>query len=80
MATFVDDYIAALTEWQANLTKEPMRTVLSVSPPLVPVIKWSQPVFESNGPVCYIKGHKNHLPGPNVFSKQTLCAAPAYSP
>lgn len=61
MATSVEDYIAGLPEWQANLAEEILKTVLSASPALVPVIKWAQPVFEANGPVCYIKGHKNHL-------------------
>lgn len=61
MATSVEDYIARLPEWQASLAKEIVHTVLSASSELVLMIKWAQPVFESNGPVCYIKGHKNHL-------------------
>jgi hypothetical protein len=61
MATPVDDYIAKLPAWQAALALELARTVLEASPNLAAAIKWGQPVFESNGPVCYLKGHKRHL-------------------
>lgn len=61
MATPVDDYIAKLPAWQATLATELVRTVLAASPDLTAAIKWGQPVIESNGPVCYFKGHNNHL-------------------
>lgn len=24
-------------------------------------IKWAQPVFEQNGPFCYVRAHKDHV-------------------
>ena len=57
----VDDYMAALPDWQRRLANELVESVMQAAPSLTQAIKWGQPVFESNGPVCYIKGHKNHL-------------------
>lgn len=61
MAVTVDDYVRALPPWQAEIASQLVNTILSASSDLVPTIKWSQPVFEFNGPVCYLKGHKRHL-------------------
>jgi hypothetical protein len=61
MPSSVDDYISELPEWQSALAKDLVEAVLQAVPSLTSAIKWSQPVFESNGPVCYLKGHKNHL-------------------
>jgi len=57
----VDDYMAALPDWQRRLANELVESVMQAAPSLAQAIKWGQPVFESNGPVCYFKGHKNHL-------------------
>ena len=57
----VDDYMAALPDWQRRLANELVESVMQAAPSLTQAIKWGQPVFESNGPVCYFKGHKNHL-------------------
>lgn len=61
MTTSVEDYIAELPDWQSLLASELIETVLQAAPSLTKAVKWGQPVFESNGPVCYLKGHKNHL-------------------
>ena len=61
MHTSVDAYINSLPDWQSSLARDLAESIQKASPALVPVIKWSQPVFECNGPVCYLKGHKNHL-------------------
>lgn len=61
MPITVDDYLAALPDWQNQLARDLVETVLQAAPSLTQAIKWGQPVFESNGPVCYLKGHRNHL-------------------
>jgi hypothetical protein len=53
--------MAALPDWQRRLANELVESVMQAAPSLTQAIKWGQPVFESNGPVCYFKGHKNHL-------------------
>ncbi|MFO1041007.1 MAG: DUF1801 domain-containing protein [Planctomycetaceae bacterium] len=61
MSGSVDEYMAALPDWQNQLAGELVEAVMQAAPSLTRSIKWGQPVFESNGPVCYFKGHKNHL-------------------
>jgi hypothetical protein len=57
----VDGYIAALEPWQAEIATAVRRLVREAAPETTEAIKWSQPVFESNGPVCYVKAFKNHV-------------------
>lgn len=61
MTKSVDNYISKLPAWQATMARKLAETIFSAAPSLVAEIKWGQPVFESNGPVCYLIGHKNHL-------------------
>ena len=61
MPASVDDYISTLLEWQSALARELVETILMAAPSLTSAMKWSKPVFEFNGPVCYLKGHKRHL-------------------
>jgi hypothetical protein len=62
MAKTVDDYIAKLPAAQAKLAQALRKAILSASPDEISeAIKWAQPVFESNGPVCYFKAHKQHV-------------------
>jgi hypothetical protein len=57
----IDDYIAALAAPQRALAQTLRGLVESALPEAVPAFKWSQPVFEVNGPVCWIKAHKAHV-------------------
>lgn len=60
--TSVDDYIAGrMTGWQAEVAREIVELFASVAPEAKPVVKWSQPVFELDGPVAYMRSAKAHL-------------------
>ncbi|MGZ9277123.1 MAG: DUF1801 domain-containing protein [Candidatus Limnocylindrales bacterium] len=53
--TPVDAYIAGFPGWRGKAAAAARDTILSVAPDSRVSIKWSQPVFESNGPFGYIK-------------------------
>jgi hypothetical protein len=58
----VDAYIAEkVTGWQADAARRLVALVRKVAPDAVAVVKWSQPVFELNGPFAYLKPAKAHL-------------------
>jgi hypothetical protein len=57
----VDEYIAGLDEWQSEIVTALRRLVLEAVPEARERFKWSQPVYESNGPFCFIKAHKKHV-------------------
>lgn len=59
--TSVDEYIASLEEWQAQLAAALRQLVLGASPALHERFKWAEPVYEAEGPVCYFKAHARHL-------------------
>jgi hypothetical protein len=61
MARSVDDYVQGLTGWQREAVVRLRAIVRAASPSLTEAFKWAQPVYESNGPVCYIKAHKHHV-------------------
>lgn len=61
MANKVDDYIAGLAGWQAEVAASLRENALAVGG-ISETFKWGQPVFESEfGPVCLIKAHKAHI-------------------
>jgi hypothetical protein len=57
----VDDYIASLNGWQADAVAALRRLIREAAPDAVESIKWAQPVYEDNGPFCYIKAFKSHV-------------------
>jgi hypothetical protein len=57
----VDGYIAGLEGWQQEAATAVRKLVREAAPDAKESIKWSQPVWEVNGPICYIKAFKNHL-------------------
>ena len=61
MTKSVEEYLASLPGWQATMGTTLVRIIRGASPKLAGAIKWGQPVFESDGPVCYVKAHKNHV-------------------
>src|SRR5262245_50721983 len=61
MRTSVDEYIGALPEWQAKIAGALRQSIKAASPKLDEAIKWAQPVYEINGPVCYFKAQRNHV-------------------
>lgn len=57
----VDGYIAGLDGWKAGVASRVRQIVLEAAPDAVESIKWAQPVYETNGPFCYMKAFKNSL-------------------
>ena len=53
--TAVDAYIEGFPDWRGETAALARHTIHAVVPDARMSIKWSQPVFESNGPFAYIK-------------------------
>jgi hypothetical protein len=60
-AKSVDEYVAGLDPQQAKVVNLLRAIVRKSAPGASESIKWSQPVFELNGPVCWIKANKAHV-------------------
>ena len=55
-ATTIDEYIAGLGgDWRSDAVARLRTIVDAAAPDASSTIKWAQPVWESNGPVAYIK-------------------------
>lgn len=61
VAKSVDDYLATLNDEQRAIALALRTLVHAAAPGASEAIKWSQPVFEVGGPVCWIKAHKGHV-------------------
>ena len=60
MPNKVDDYIAGLSGWQAEMAAT-LRTWI-MARGLEEAFKWGQPVFQTDkGPVCFLKSGKTNL-------------------
>jgi hypothetical protein len=57
----VDAYVASLGEPQAAIVQALRHLVLEAVPDAVEVVKWAQPVYEKNGPFCYIKAFPRYV-------------------
>jgi hypothetical protein len=57
----VDAYIAGLDGWKAEVASRVREIVLAAAPEAVESIKWAQPVYETNGPFCYMKAFKTSV-------------------
>lgn len=57
----IDAYIAGLETWQADISSSVREIVRGAAPEMEEGIKWAQPVWESNGPFCYLKAWKNSV-------------------
>lgn len=51
----VNEYIAGLNPEQAEIISQIRQIILDTVPTASKSIKWAQPVYESNGPFCYMK-------------------------
>jgi hypothetical protein len=60
MTKTVEDYVEAVSGWQLEVVTALRRDILS-SGLVEETLKWGQPVYNSNGPVCFIKAHKGHV-------------------
>ena len=54
-------YIAGLEEWHAETVSAVREIILNAAPDAKESIKWAQPVYEVNGPFCYIKAFKKSV-------------------
>lgn len=57
----VEDFIAGLEGWQQEAAQGLRALVKEAAPQATEAFKWSQPVYVSNGPFCYIQAHRQHL-------------------
>jgi hypothetical protein len=57
----VDSYISGFDDWRAEAIARIREIVLRAEPPVLEAFKWSQPVYEMNGPFCYIKAFKQSV-------------------
>lgn len=58
----IEDYIKDQEKDKGAIVKELISIVNKAAPKEDSGIKWSQPVFwNSDGPFCFIKAHKNHV-------------------
>jgi hypothetical protein len=60
MGRTVDDYVGALSGWQALTTAALRRDILAATG-VAETLKWNHPVYVSEGPVCLIQAHKAHV-------------------
>lgn len=59
--TTVDDYIDDLSGWQKDVVSQLRVIVREAAPNAEEAIKWSQPVYSTNGPFCYFKAFGGHV-------------------
>lgn len=57
----VDQYIAGLNEEQAEIATRIRQIIRTAAPEARESFKWAQPVYESNGPFCYMKAFKSSV-------------------
>jgi hypothetical protein len=57
----VDEYAAGVGGWRSEVVLALRDLVREAAPEAKESIKWAQPVYELNGPFCYIRAFKNHV-------------------
>jgi hypothetical protein len=60
MTRSVEDYIANLHAGQAAVVRALCEVIRRAAPEARESIKWAQPVWEVNGPVCSVKAFKSY--------------------
>lgn len=60
-ARTVDEYVGQHKGWQREVLMRLREIIRAAGPDLVEEIKWSQPVYELDGPVCYVKAFSDHI-------------------
>jgi hypothetical protein len=60
-ARTVDEYAAGVGGWRSEVVLALRDLVREAAPEAKESIKWAQPVYELNGPFCYIRAFKNHV-------------------
>jgi hypothetical protein len=59
--TNVDEYVASLPAEHAAIVGELRGIVKKAAPKATEAYKWAQPVYESNGPMVWIKAYKSYV-------------------
>lgn len=57
----VDEYIGRLDGWRREAAIRLREIVRGAAPGAVESIKWGQPVYESDGPFCYIRAFPSSI-------------------
>lgn len=57
----IDQYIDSFDGWRKQVLMQLRDLIDSAAPKATVAIKWSQPVWEDHGPVCYMRVHANHV-------------------
>ncbi len=57
----VDEYVKGLDREQAEIVSTLRQLIRAAAPTAAEAFKWSQPVYEENGPFAYIKAFKNNV-------------------
>ena len=60
-AKTVDEYIDGLEGWKSDVAARVRNVVTNTAPEAKESIKWAQPVYEINGPFCYMKAFINSV-------------------
>jgi hypothetical protein len=60
-AKTIEEYVAALPARQAEIIVTMHGLILETAPEARVSIKWAQPVYESNGPMIWLKAHSKHV-------------------
>jgi hypothetical protein len=55
----VDEYIAGLVPWQAEIVSRIREIIMNGAPDVKEKYKWGQPVYEKFGPLAYMKAFKH---------------------
>lgn len=61
VARTVDEYVNQHKGWQREVLMRVREIIRAAGPDMAEEIKWSQPVYDLNGPVCYIKAFSDHV-------------------
>lgn len=60
-AATVEQYVNGHKGWQKEVLTTLRSIVQAVAPDIEESIMWSQPVFSTNGPVCFYKAYKDYI-------------------
>ena len=60
-ANNVDQYIAGLEPWQADIVRRVRVIIQQEAPQAKEAFKWSRPVYELNGPFVYMMAFKYYV-------------------
>jgi len=55
------EYIGKLKGPRSQIVNDLRRLIKKTVPGVQESIKWAQPVYEKNGPFCYISAHTDHI-------------------